>query len=103
MDAIYKGTQGPTLDGSVYRSDGFLEQYGSYLAAAQDAHRAQSQIRAIMPRFDPHPVHAMNGHYGMPAARDPYAPPVNPADPYGPASGGFVPNGGPPPPPPPRP
>ncbi|MEZ5262940.1 MAG: AAA family ATPase [Acidimicrobiales bacterium] len=103
VDAIYKGTQGPTLDGSVYRSDGFLEQYGSYLAAAQDAHRAQSQIRAIMPRFDPHPVHAMNGHYGMPAARDPYAPPVNPADPYGPASGGFVPNGGPPPPPPPRP
>ncbi|MCC6436435.1 MAG: AAA family ATPase [Acidimicrobiales bacterium] len=101
VDAIYKGTQGPTLDGAVYRSDGFLEQYGSYLGAAQDAHRAQSQIRAIMPRFDPHPVHAPV-HYGMPvASRDPYGPPVDPADPYGPAAGGFAPNGGPPPPPPP--
>jgi hypothetical protein len=58
IDAIYRGAQGPTLDGAVYRSEGFLEQYGSYLAAAQDAHRAQGQIRMVMPRFEPHPVHA---------------------------------------------
>ena len=37
IDAIYRGAQGPTLDGSVYRTDGFLEQYGAYLAAAQAA------------------------------------------------------------------
>lgn len=52
IDAIYKGHVGPTLDGSVYRSEGFLEQYGAYLASAQEAHEAQGQIRVLMPKFE---------------------------------------------------
>ncbi len=56
IDAIYKGHVGPTLDGSVYRSDGFLEQYGAYLASAKEAHEAQGQIRMLMPTFGVGPV-----------------------------------------------
>ncbi|MFN0027882.1 MAG: AAA family ATPase [Acidimicrobiales bacterium] len=56
IDAIYKGHVGPTLDGSVYRSEGFLEQYGTYLASAREAHEEQGQIGMLMPKFEVQPV-----------------------------------------------
>jgi len=85
IDAIYRGAQGPTLDGSVYRTDGFLEQYGAYLAAAQAAHREQGSIGASMPRYDPHPVGVPApagygpGGYGLPVT-PPAAGPALPSD-----------------------
>lgn len=79
IDAIYKGHQGPTLDGSVYRTAGFLEQYGAYLTAAQEAHRAQGPIQAMMPRYEAHPASsfAMPSSYGAgPRVGTSYGPPV---------------------------
>lgn len=86
IDAIYRGMQGPTLDGAVYRTDGFLEQYGAYLTAAQQAHRAESPIGAMMPRYEPHP----GGAYPAP---DAFGPPLGYGGPPA-APGGFGPDAG---------
>jgi len=78
IDAIYRGHQGPTLDGAVYRSSAFLEEYGAYLAAAQEAHRAQGPIRATMPRYEAHPAPAGgSGAFWTP----PFGGPAGPAVP----------------------
>ena len=53
IDAIYNGTHGPTLDGSVYRTDAFNERFGAYLLAAQEAHRTHGSLQAVLPRFEP--------------------------------------------------
>ncbi len=68
VDAIYKGVQGPTLDGAVYRSSAFLEQYGAYLTAAQQAHRTEGPIDAVMPHYEPHPggAYAASTQFGPP-------------------------------------
>ncbi len=77
IDAIYKGTQGPTLDGAAYRESAFLEQYGAYLTAAQEAHRTQGKLTVPLPRFAALPVPAYAHSYGpTPAAGPPANGPV---------------------------
>jgi cell division protease FtsH len=90
IDAIYKGGRGPTLDGAVYRSEAFLQQYGAYLASAQEAHRTQGKVMVPLPRFELAPM-------PVPGIVDPRDPRY-PAPAYGaPAPGYPAPQGYPPP------
>ena len=47
--AIHDGTRGPTVDGAIYRSEWFLREYGAYINAAHEAHRAQDKIALPLP------------------------------------------------------
>ncbi len=47
IDAIYCGTQGPTLDGRMYHTDDFKVSYEAYHLSAVDAH--QTQHRNLRP------------------------------------------------------
>lgn len=69
IDAIYRGAQGPTLDGMMYRTEAFVQQYGAYLAAAQEAHKSQGRIAVPLPRFEPVPSYGapvVDLRYGQP-------------------------------------
>ncbi len=62
VDAIYRGVRGPTVDGAVYRTDWFLQEYGSYLTAANEAHCNHSPLALPLPRVHVQPLY-----------QDPYA------------------------------
>jgi hypothetical protein len=49
VEAIYLGARGPTVDGSIYRSDWFLREYGAYIDAASQAHRAHANLAVPLP------------------------------------------------------
>lgn len=51
VDAIFKGRPGPTLDGTVYHSNEFLQFYGAYHDAALEAHRTQARLEMPLPVF----------------------------------------------------
>ena len=43
IDAIFRGTRGPTVDGWVYHTDDFLLSYEAYHLSAAEAHRRQAK------------------------------------------------------------
>jgi ATP-dependent Zn protease len=49
VDAIFRGTPGPTLDGWVYHTDDFRLSYEAYHLAAMEAHRNHGQPDKTLP------------------------------------------------------
>jgi hypothetical protein len=51
IEAIYRGTPGPMLDGWVYHTDDFRLSYEAYHLAALEAHHSQQQPTRALPVF----------------------------------------------------
>jgi ATP-dependent Zn protease len=49
IDAIFRGTPGPTLDGWVYHTDDFLISYEAYHLSTIEAHKAQAKPEHSLP------------------------------------------------------
>jgi ATP-dependent Zn protease len=49
IDAIFRGTPGPTLDGWVYHTDDFLLSYEAYHLSTIEAHQAQAKPSRALP------------------------------------------------------
>ena len=49
IDAIFRGTPGPTLDGWVYHTDEFLLSYEAYHLSTIEAHQAQAKPNRELP------------------------------------------------------
>jgi len=49
IEAIYIGSRGPRVDGAIYRSEWFLREYGAYINAASEAHRAHANLAVPLP------------------------------------------------------
>ena len=49
IDAIFRGTPGPTLDGWVYHTDDFLLSYEAYHLSTIEAHQAQAKPNRELP------------------------------------------------------
>ena len=49
IDAIFRGTTGPTLDGWVYHTDEFLLSYEAYHLSTIEAHKAQAKPSRELP------------------------------------------------------
>ena len=49
IDAIFRGTPGPTLDGWVYHTDDFLLSYEAYHLSTIEAHQAQAKPSRELP------------------------------------------------------
>jgi ATP-dependent Zn protease len=89
IEAIHKGTEGPTVDGRVYHTPEFLRFYGDYHEAARVAHRDQVPLDVPLPvfrvaSFGDGPVYVtvntvqLVDHGGAP---DPWQPPALPPGP----------------------
>jgi ATP-dependent Zn protease len=50
IDAIYNGTQGPTLDGAYYHTEGFRREIIEFLTSAREAHLTQGRLTHPLPR-----------------------------------------------------
>ena len=63
IDAIFRGTPGPTLDGWVYHTDDFLLSYEAYHLSTIEAHQTpgQAQPRAAARHGHPGPSAAATG------------------------------------------
>jgi hypothetical protein len=67
VEAIFKGTRGPTLDGAAYAGDGFLIEYEAYHLSALDAHRNQRKVSVALPAVSsPVPVGASTAPWAPP-------------------------------------
>ncbi len=49
IDAIFRGTPGPTLDGWVYHTDEFLFSYEAYHLSTMEAHKIQAKPTHVLP------------------------------------------------------
>jgi hypothetical protein len=49
IDAIFRGTPGPTLDGWVYHTDDFLLSYEAYHLSTIEAHQTQAKPNRALP------------------------------------------------------
>ena len=56
IDAIFRGTTGPTLDGWVYHTDEFLLSYEAYHLSTIEAHQTQAQPSRELPVIASRPV-----------------------------------------------
>jgi cell division protease FtsH len=57
IDAIFRGTPGPTLDGWVYHTDEFLLSYEAYHLSTIDAHQRQAKMTQELPVIASRPGH----------------------------------------------
>ena len=60
IDAIFRGTPGPTLDGWVYHTDDFLLSYEAYHLSTIAAHKSQATPEQLLPVIASRP--SGNGH-----------------------------------------
>jgi hypothetical protein len=67
IDAIYRGAQGPTLDGRLYHSEQFRHAMVPYLQQARAAHTDQSQLLAELP-FSNKPDPSLEGRHRVDGA-----------------------------------
>jgi cell division protease FtsH len=80
IDAIYKGSRGPTLDGSVYHSPEFVRFYEAYHQHALECHKRQAKMTMQLPVFQQaavatgSPVYVNVGRPHVPDG-EPWAPP----------------------------
>jgi ATP-dependent Zn protease len=56
IDAIFRGTTGPTLDGWVYHTDEFLLSYEAYHLSTIEAHKTQAKPSRELPVISSRPV-----------------------------------------------
>jgi hypothetical protein len=83
IDAIYRGTRGPTLDGGVYHSPEFLRFYEAYHQQALDCHQRQAKMTMQLPVFQAaevvtgSPVYVSVGRPHVPGG-GPWGPPALP-------------------------
>ena len=56
IDAIFRGTTGPTLDGWVYHTDEFLLSYEAYHLSTIEAHKTQAKPSRELPVIASRPV-----------------------------------------------
>jgi ATP-dependent Zn protease len=61
IDAIFRGTPGPTLDGWVYHTDEFLLSYEAYHLSTIEAHKAQAKPQHVLPVIAARPNGNGNG------------------------------------------
>jgi ATP-dependent Zn protease len=61
IDAIFRGTPGPTLDGWVYHTDDFLLSYEAYHLSTIEAHQAQAKPNRELPVMASRPNGGSNG------------------------------------------
>jgi len=94
VEAVIEGTQGPTVDGRVYRDPAFMAELEAYHAEVVRQMRAKGPVEIRLPRRDPAPqlVLAASAPNGNGHGNGAWSPPWPPA----PAPGGW---GSPPPPP----
>ncbi len=77
IDAIFKGTRGPVVDGTVYHSGDFPLSYEAYHLQALEAHRKQVKVDVALPVLRRRvPVGAGNGN----GHALPWAPPTVPGN-----------------------
>jgi cell division protease FtsH len=81
IDAIFRGSRGPSLDGSVYHSPEFVRFYEAYHQHALDCHQRQAKMTMQLPVFQAaevvtgSPVYVNVGRPQLPEG-GPWSPPV---------------------------
>ena len=71
IDAIFRGTTGPTLDGWVYHTDEFLLSYEAYHLSTIEAHQAQAKPSRALPVIAAQPSGEGHATAGPPPGRPP--------------------------------
>jgi ATP-dependent Zn protease len=81
VEAIFKGTKGPIVDGAQYATDEFMVSFEAYHLAAAEAHRRHAAVLTPLPvlRSAAPPIEVGNGiHVAAHDGRSPWAPPIVP-------------------------
>jgi ATP-dependent Zn protease len=91
VTAIFEGTRGPLVDGTVYTDDAFIERLRQYHLAAKLAHQKHSESGVALPSPSPMPAYVVtipesylsgNGSHG-PLSAPTYDPPASGSEPDG--------------------